>query len=167
MNARCARLPAGIVPRAATPAFLRRYAPFDRMRDEALRGWCRSLAMRAFREGRDDPLGADGSGRALYIVERGLVGRRPDDTHAEPDRTLGPGEFFPVGALSAGGTTTKIFHALEDTVCFLLPRDEFLALRGVAGVRALLHAGDHRDAAGNRSKACTANTASVRRSSRR
>ena len=37
--------------------------------------------------------------------------------------------MFPVGALSAGGTTTKIFHALEDTFCYLLPRDEFLELR--------------------------------------
>ena len=84
----------------------------------------------------------------LYIIERGLVGRRPDNTQADPDRTLGPGELFPVGALSAGGTTTKIFHALEDTACYLLPRERLSrAAARLAGVRALLHAGDHRNAA--------------------
>jgi CBS domain-containing protein len=65
----------------------------------------------------------------LYIVETGVVGRRPDSTQADPDRTLGAGEAFPVGALSAGTTTTKIFHAIEDTVCYLLPRADFVELR--------------------------------------
>ncbi len=65
----------------------------------------------------------------LYIIQRGLVGRRPDSLQADPDRTLGEGELFPVGALSAGGTTTKIFHALQDTSCYLLARDDFLELR--------------------------------------
>ena len=51
---------------------------------------------------------------------------------AEPDPTLGPGELFPVGALSAGGATTKIYHAVEDTFCYLLSRDDFLELRSLS-----------------------------------
>ncbi len=51
---------------------------------------------------------------------------------ADPDPTLGPGELFPVGALSAGGATTKIFHAVEDTFCYLLARDDFIELRRVS-----------------------------------
>mgnify|MGYP000187365760 CR=1 FL=1 len=59
----------------------------------------------------------------------GLRYPKLERTQAEPDRTLGPGELFPVGALSAGGTTTKVFHSLQDTTCLLLPREHFLALR--------------------------------------
>ncbi len=65
----------------------------------------------------------------LHIVQRGLVGSRPNNAQADPDRMLGPGELFPVGALSAGGTTTKVFSALKDTHCYLLARDDFLKLR--------------------------------------
>ena len=67
--------------------------------------------------------------RDLYIVQSGLVGSRPNNVQADPDRTLGPGELFPVGALSAGGATTKVFSALVDTRCHRLPRDAFLELR--------------------------------------
>ena len=65
----------------------------------------------------------------LHIVFRGLVGRRPDSLQSVAERTLGPGEMFPVGALSAGGATTKVFTALQDTTCYLLARDDFLELR--------------------------------------
>jgi len=65
----------------------------------------------------------------LHIVHRGMVGSRPDDARAETDRALGPGELFPVGALSAGGATTKVFYAIKDTDCYLLPRADFLELR--------------------------------------
>ncbi len=62
-------------------------------------------------------------------MQRGLVGSRPNEAQADPDRTLGPGELFPVGALSAGSSTTRVFNALHDTVCLLLARDDFLSLR--------------------------------------
>jgi CBS domain-containing protein len=58
-----------------------------------------------------------------------LVGSRPNNAQADPDRTLGPGELFPIGALSAGGATTRVFHAVQDTTCLLLSRADFLALR--------------------------------------
>ncbi|MFO1324878.1 MAG: DUF294 nucleotidyltransferase-like domain-containing protein [Burkholderiales bacterium] len=112
-----------------TVEFLRRHAPFSGMRDEVVRGLVPHLTKVSFPRDATILSVQTGPVAALYIIEQGLVGRRPDDTQADPDRTLGPGELFPVGALSAGGTTTKIFHALEDTTCLLLPREQFLALR--------------------------------------
>jgi CBS domain-containing protein len=112
--------------------FLSRHAPFNRMSDEALA----FLAPRVVRAlfARDGTILATHSGPVphLHIVERGLVGRRPDSMQSVPERTLGPGEMFPVGALSAGGATTKVFTALQDTSCFLLGRDDFLRLRQVS-----------------------------------
>jgi len=118
-------LPAG----EATREFLRRYAPFNRMSDAALAFLVPRLTLAHF--ARDATILATRSGPVahLHIVERGLVGSRAGSTQSDPERTLGPGELFPVGALSAGGTTTKVFSALRDTSCYLLPRDDFLELR--------------------------------------
>ena len=113
----------------ATCEFLRRHAPFNRMREDTLRALVPKLKLAYFAKDATILSAQSGPVAQLHIVQRGLVGRRPDHTQADPDRTLGPGELFPVGALSAGGTTTKIFHALQDTFCYLLSRDDFLALR--------------------------------------
>jgi CBS domain-containing protein len=109
--------------------FLRRYTPFDRMGNAALDFLVARL--RPVRFAKDATILSVQSGPVadLYIIAKGLVGRRPDSLQADPDRTLGEGELFPVGALSAGGKTTKIFHAIEDTACYLLARDDFLELR--------------------------------------
>ena len=122
-------MPAPSSPVDATTEFLRRYTPFNRMSDAALAFLVSRLKPAHF--AKDATILATHTGPVtnLHIVERGLVGSRPDNTQADPDRTLGPGELFPVGALSAGGTTTKIFSALDDTDCYLLARDDFLELR--------------------------------------
>ena len=70
-----------------------------------------------------------GAATHLNIVQRGAVGSRVEDPRVEPEPPLGPGECFPVGALSAGGPPTKIYHALQDTFCYQLPRDDFLEWR--------------------------------------
>ncbi len=113
-------------------AFLRRHAPWNRVAEEALRAVVPK--MREARFTRDSTILSSRSGPVtdLVIIERGLVGSRPNTAQARPDRTLGPGELFPIGALSAGGSTTRVFHAIEDTQCYLLPREDFLALRRVA-----------------------------------
>lgn len=109
--------------------FLRRHVPFDRMSEEVLRAVVAKFRIASY--ARDAVIVAPEHGPVthLCIVERGLVGSRPDQARADPDRTLGPGELFPVGALSAGGSTTRIFSAIRDTTCLLLARDDFLALR--------------------------------------
>jgi CBS domain-containing protein len=113
----------------ATCDFLRRHAPFDRIDEATLRAVVPKLKVAFFPKESTILSAQDGPVTHLHIVERGVVARRPSDTQAEPDRTHGPGEMFPVGALSAGSTTTKIFNAVEDTRCYLLARDDFIALR--------------------------------------
>ena len=113
----------------ATREFLQRHTPFSGMSAAALDFLVTRLSRAEFAQ--DGTILATRSGPVshLHIVERGLVGSRPDNVQSAPDRTLGPGELFPVGALSAGGSTTKVFTALQDTTCLLLSRDDFLALR--------------------------------------
>jgi len=116
----------------ATREFLQRYAPFSGMSAIALEFLVPRLARAEFAQ--DGTILATRSGPVthLHIVERGLVGRRADAMQSAPERTLGPGELFPVGALSAGGSTTKVFTALQDTTCLMLPRDDFLELRAAS-----------------------------------
>ncbi len=113
----------------ATKEFLRRYTPFNRMSDASLAFLVPKLRLAYFEKDATILWPQAGPVTHLHIIQRGRVGSHPDNLQAEPDPTLGPGELFPVGALSAGGTTTKIFHAIEDTFCYLLSRDDFLELR--------------------------------------
>jgi CBS domain-containing protein len=113
----------------ATRAFLRRHAPFDAMADDAIDWAIPRLSLVYFPKDATILTPASGPVEHLHVIHRGRVGSRPDDPRAEPDPTLGAGELFPVGALSAGGATTKIFHAVQDTFCYVLPRDDFIELR--------------------------------------
>ena len=122
-------MPAQASTADSTTEFLRRYAPFNRMSDAALAFLAARIDRADF--AKDALILAPHMGpvRHLYIVENGLVGSRPNNVQADPDRTIGHGELFPVGALSAGGATTKVFWALVDTRCHRLGRDAFLELR--------------------------------------
>jgi CBS domain-containing protein len=122
-------MPASVSIAEESTDFLRRYVPFNRMSDAALAFV--SARIDSTRFARDETILTANSGPVghLYIVRHGLVGSRPNNVQSDPDRTLGPGELFPVGALSAGGTTTKVFWALADTSCYRLRRDDFLELR--------------------------------------
>ncbi len=123
-----------VLPPVADAAreFLRRHAPFDRMSDAALAFMIPRLKLAYFAKDTTILSVQSGPVANLYIIQRGLVGRRPDSMQAEPDRTLVEGELFPVGALSAGGATTKIFHAMEDTFCYTLARADFHELRRIS-----------------------------------
>jgi len=116
----------------ATREFLRRYAPFNQMNDAAFAFLIPQLKLAYFAKDAKILAPQEGAASHLHIIQRGLVGSHPDNVQAEPDPTLGPGELFPVGALSAGGATTKIYHAVEDTFCYLLSRDDFLELRSLS-----------------------------------
>ena len=113
----------------ATREFLRKHAPFDRMADDALVYAIERMTLAYFASGRTIVSPSAGRVAMLHIVQRGLVGSRADDPGAEPEPTLGPGECFPVGALSAGGAATRIFHAARDTFCLQLAYDDFVELR--------------------------------------
>lgn len=113
----------------ATRELLRKHAPFDRMADDAFAFAVPRMKLAYF--AKDHEILAPGSGVAkhLHIVQRGAVGSRVEDPRAEPEPPRGPGDCFPVGALSAGGPPTRIYRALTDTFCYLLSRDDFLELR--------------------------------------
>lgn len=122
-------MPARATTADATTEFLRHYAPFNRMSENSLAFLTAHIEPADFAKDAIILAPHMGPARHLYVVESGLVGSRPNNVQADPDRTLGPGEVFPVGALSAGGATTKIFWALADTRCHRLGRDAFLELR--------------------------------------
>jgi len=119
--------PASLVD--STCDFLRRYPPFNRMGEACLRGLVPRLRLAYF--ARDTQIASPRSGpvEALYIIQRGVVGSRSDGPAADPDPALGPGELFPIGSLSAGEATAKVFTALQDCFCYVLARADFLALR--------------------------------------
>ena len=112
--------------------FLRQHVPFDRMSEEAVRSIVPRLRLARYPKDATILSAQGGEVTHLHVVQEGLVGSRPNNAQADPDRTLGPGELFPIGALSAGGATTRVFHAVQDTTCLLLSRADFLALRQVS-----------------------------------
>ncbi|HEX6138088.1 MAG TPA: DUF294 nucleotidyltransferase-like domain-containing protein [Casimicrobiaceae bacterium] len=113
----------------STRDFLRRHAPFDRMADDAFAFAVPRMVLAYFARDREILAPSSGPATHLQIIQRGVVGSRLEDPRAEPEPPLGPGECFPVGALSVGGSSTKIYHALKDTFCYQLARDDFLELR--------------------------------------
>jgi CBS domain-containing protein len=113
----------------ATRAFLRKHAPFNVMSEAALDFAIPRLALAYFPK--DTPIldPEDGPARELWIVQRGLVSGRASDASHDPVPTLGSGECFPVGALSAGTASSKRYVAVQDTFCLVMPRADFLEWR--------------------------------------
>ena len=60
--------------------FLRRHPPFDRMRDDVLRAMTTKLALAHFAKDAIILSAQNGPVAQLHIIERGVVGRRPNDT---------------------------------------------------------------------------------------
>ncbi|HET9339082.1 MAG TPA: DUF294 nucleotidyltransferase-like domain-containing protein [Casimicrobiaceae bacterium] len=114
--------------------FLVRHAPFDRMAGEDLAFVVPRLTLAYFAEGREIAGPGNAPAHELYVIQRGRVASRSGDPAAPPDATLGPGEMFPIGALSAGTPASHAYVALHDTFAFVLDRDDFLALRGRSDV---------------------------------
>jgi CBS domain-containing protein len=74
----------------------------------------------------------DGPPRFFYIVYRGKVQARQVGSVSVTEYstlTLGPGEGFPIGAISAGRPSTNGYIAVEDSYCFQLPAADFLKLQ--------------------------------------
>ena len=113
----------------ATRAFLRQHPPFNRMTDAALDFAIARMSLAYF--AKDAPIVGPDTGPVthLHVVQRGLVATWAADPSQNREPTLGPGECFPVGALSAGGAASKRYTAVQDTFCYLLPRDDFLEWR--------------------------------------
>jgi CBS domain-containing protein len=121
----------------ASTDFLRNFSPFNRMEAEAL-AFLAERAVLAFH-----PRGADvltpemGVPRHFYIVQRGKVQARQTGSTAVTEYaslTLGPGECFPIGAISARRPSTNAYVAVEDSFCFQITADDFLHLMQMSPV---------------------------------
>ncbi len=121
----------------ASTDFLRNFSPFNRMEAEAL-AFLAGHAVLAFH-----PRGADiltpemGVPRHFYIVQRGKVQARQTGAAVVTEYaslSLGPGECFPIGAISARRPSTNAYTAAEDSFCYQIGADEFLQLMQMSPV---------------------------------
>ncbi|MCL2523422.1 MAG: DUF294 nucleotidyltransferase-like domain-containing protein [Betaproteobacteria bacterium] len=114
-----------------TQAFLRRHAPFDKMSAAALQAFSDKAEIVFYPAGSEIVGPGTGNVRFFYLVESGKVQARQAGEVAMTEYsilTLGVGESFPIGAVTAGRPSTNIYTALEDTFCYQLPAENFLAL---------------------------------------
>lgn len=121
----------------ASTDFLRNFSPFNRMEAEAL-AFLAERAVLAFHPRGSDILTPEmGVPRHFYIVQRGKVqaSQTGSTTVTEyASMTLGPGECFPIGAISARRPSTNAYVAIEDSFCFQLGADDFLHLMQMSPV---------------------------------
>jgi CBS domain-containing protein len=116
----------------AVREFLCKYAPFAQMREEALAFLIPRLKLAYFPKG-SAIVDRDCGGLApLFIVHSGTVISETAGLDPLPDRVLGAGECFPVGALSAGGKPTRTYRAVEDVFAFQLALPDFERLRKIS-----------------------------------
>ena len=111
--------------------FLKLHAPFDKMAPEALQFFA-DKAQLTFHAAGSEILGPDaGKVSFFYLIESGKVQARQAGEVAVTEYSilsLGPGESFPIGAVTAGRPSTNTYVALEDTFCYQLPAEDFMTL---------------------------------------
>ncbi|MDD3676402.1 DUF294 nucleotidyltransferase-like domain-containing protein [Thauera propionica] len=121
----------------ASTDFLRNFSPFNRMEPEAL-AFVAERAVLAFHPRGSDILTTEmGVPRHFYIVQRGKVQARQTGATAVTEYaslSLGAGECFPIGAISAQRPSTNAYVAVEDSFCFQITDDEFLQLMQMSPV---------------------------------
>ena len=116
---------------ASAVAFLSRHAPFNKMDPESLQ-WFAEKAQIVFYPAGNLIVGADsGAVRYFYLIESGKVQARQAGEVVVTEYSIlshGPGESFPIGAVTAGRPSTNDYTALEDTFCYQLPAEDYLTL---------------------------------------
>lgn len=114
-----------------TQAFLLKHAPFDRMQPAALQ-YFSERAQIAFYAAGSEIVGPDsGKVRYFHLIESGKVQARQAGEVTVTEYSLlslGAGESFPIGAVTAGRPSTNLYTAVEDTFCYRLPAEDFLEL---------------------------------------
>ncbi|MCL2344647.1 MAG: DUF294 nucleotidyltransferase-like domain-containing protein [Desulfobulbus sp.] len=114
-----------------TQAFLKKHAPFDKMSAAALQTFGDKAQIVFYPAGSEIVGPAAGNVRFFYLIESGKVQARQAGEVAVTEYsilTLGVGESFPIGAVTAGRPSTNVYTALEDTFCYQLPAEDFLGL---------------------------------------
>ena len=121
----------------ASTEFLKRFSPFDQMEPDALSFLAERVLLGFFNKGATILSAEMGQPRYFYIIQRGKVQANQSGDVALTEyatMTLGPGECFPIGAISAGRPSTNTYMALEDSFCFQLPADDFMELMRISNV---------------------------------
>ena len=116
---------------SATIEFLRSYPPFDRLEPEALQFLGEHLKLAYYPK--DALIISPDSGvvRVFRILQRGKVLARQAGEISLMEHsilTLGPGEGFPIGSVTAQRPSTNIYTALGDVFCYELSADDYFVL---------------------------------------
>lgn len=118
-----------------TLAFLRNFAPFNKMQADALQRFADNARITFFPAG-SEIIGPDaGNVRYYHLIQSGKVQARQAGEVTVTEYSilsLGPGEGFPIGAVTAGRPSTNTYTAVEDVFCYLLPAEDFLALMAMS-----------------------------------
>ncbi len=116
---------------SATIEFLHNYPPFDRMETEALQFLAEHLKLAYYPKESLIISPETGIVQVFRIVQRGKVLARQASEVSVMEQsvlTLGPGEGFPIGSVTAQRSSTNVYSALEDVFCYELSADDFFAL---------------------------------------
>ncbi len=122
---------------SATMEFLRRHSPFDRMEGDALRFLAERLKLAYYHKDAAILTPDMGAARTFYIIQRGkVVARQAGEVNVTEYNamTLGPGECFPIGAVTAQRASTNGYTAIEDVFCYQLAADDFFELMRMSSV---------------------------------
>ncbi len=114
-----------------TIAFLRNHAPFNKMQPDALQFFAEKAKICFYAAGNEILGPNSGNVSYFYVIESGKVQARQAGEVTVTEYSilsLGAGECFPIGAVTAGRPSTNIYQALDDTFCYQLPAEDFLAL---------------------------------------
>ena len=121
----------------ASSDFLKRFSPFNRMEPEALEFLGERVVLAFHPKGSEILTPEMGQPSHFHIVQRGKVQARQSGPTSVTDynmMTLGPGECFPIGAISAQRPSTNAYVAVEDSFVFRLPAEDFLKLMQMSPV---------------------------------
>ena len=116
---------------SATIEFLRSYPPFDRLEPEALQFLGEHLKLAYYPKEALIISPDSGVVRVFRILQRGKVLARQAGEISLMEHsilTLGPGEGFPIGSVTAQRPSTNIYTALGDVFCYELSADDYFVL---------------------------------------
>ncbi|MDZ4314520.1 MAG: DUF294 nucleotidyltransferase-like domain-containing protein [Azonexus sp.] len=112
-------------------AFLKNHAPFNKMQAAHLQRFAEQAKV-AFYPAGSQIIGPDaGNVRYFYLIESGKVQARQAGEVTVTEYSilsLGAGESFPIGAVTAGRPSTNIYTAIDDVFCYQLPAEDFMTL---------------------------------------
>lgn len=119
----------------ASTDFLSHFSPFNRMEATALSFLAQHAVLGFHPRGSEILTPEMGVPKHFFIIQRGKVQARQTGAASATEYaslSMGPGECFPIGAISAQRPSTNAYVAVEDSFCFQITADEFLHLMQIS-----------------------------------